>query len=141
MTQMTLDSALVPEPDTRVRVTDEEVMAKLNNLVATFPNRTAECVYFLDDAKVDEFSEDGKFLALKDPDSAEAECIVGCLLLDLGVKPADLVRREGVGAFSAIPELVVGISHNLLLKLDRLQGVQDGGESWSEAAECVGLVP
>lgn len=137
MTQMTLDSALVPESDTRVRVTDEEVMAKLNNLVAAFPNRQAECVYFLDDAKVAEGGE----LVLKDPDSAEAECIVGCLLLDLGVKPADLVRREGVGAFSAIPELVVGISHNLLLKLDRLQGVQDGGESWLEAAEHVELVP
>lgn len=124
----------------KIKVTDEQVLTELRKLVEKEPNRTASRTYFPFGAKVhDRYNNVIKPLALVNPETAEGECIVGCLLLELGVKPADLLDFEGNSAEFVIPDLLDGVSPTLTSRLDGLQHHQDAGLNWQDASIAAGI--
>jgi hypothetical protein len=69
--------------------------------------------------------EDGKGL--------QPGCVVGELLHRLGVPLETLAKREGIGAWTLVPETVTGLSHSVRFFLGKIQNFQDEGHSWGEA--------
>lgn len=75
-------------------------------------------------------------LYTQNADGSPGGCIVGRALMRLDVEEEDLVKNDGRFASRVLPELGISGDYYVMNWIDKVQKVQDVGDTWAEAVQA-----